>query len=373
MLTKSSNVVIFILVGLVVSACTQTNITASPLNTDNSRSCVPLLQGLVPTNGSVVVQQAYTTGNTRIISMETMESRVFRSGLNVQVSPTGSALMNLDFNNNTWTLDILRAKGSIELPLLGNVAYVEWVNDQVVAIKNDYQPDTRTLLLNWVTGEATRISTAFPDLSPHARELLNIWKGIPKFDPSSGYAIYPTFEGINLIRASDRYVIANIDISPASYSPEWRPTGGSFIISLLNGRELVEVDVYGHSKSLIELGKQYPNGQLSSYQWSPNSKKVAFWFAADSSSPNSTDLFGIVELSSGKTWIACAISKDQAIQAFGSPVWSPDSRYLAISASIDKSQPTQIYIIDTKEYRYSIIPDSMGLYPLGWLIFDAVK
>ncbi|MFZ5904484.1 MAG: TolB family protein [Chloroflexota bacterium] len=344
--------------------------TEMPPTSESINNCTKLVEAPFSGDGSLLASKPYSSGNIVLIDMETFVSKEFPSFGNVRISPTGDALVYLNYKNNTWVLVLLEEARTSEIPLIGNVSFIEWANGRTVAIKNDYDPETYTLFLNLDTGETASINTDFPGFTPHARELLNIWDGIPAFDPSLEYAVYPTYDGMNLIRISDRLITAKIALSPAMTVPKWSPMGESFLVTSRDGNDLMRIYVDGHSEQVTNFGDQYLDSRIISYQWSPSAKKVAFWFVDSYSSSDNSRHLAISDLSSGRTVITCLRSKSQVVSMYDYPVWSPNDRYIVVNIYDEKDQTNQLYIIDTNNLHYSRIHSSSNLYPFGWLSFS---
>ncbi len=301
--------------------------------------------------------------------METLESVPLESALNPQVSPSGSTLADMTYKDSTWVLRLLTRNGSRDIKLGSEVAYIAWANDHVMVIRNSYDLSADILLMDLLTGETSKLRIPVPELHQYVPPILNHWGSIPYLDSSLQYAIYPTDEGVSIVRVSSGQLMAKIGMPAAPHSPRWAPNGSEFIDVDPATNEIVTIDTNGHIKQLTNIADQYPGAYIISYQWSPDARRIAFWFQ-----DNARDLLAISQVGDRQTKILCVMPEQQTVRSYWrGPIWSPESRYLAISVSSDNGKTSQIYIVDTKEFRYTTVPNSDELEVLGWLAFDPVK
>jgi hypothetical protein len=314
----------------------------------------------------------------KIIDMKTLDSENFVTKNDFDVSPTGKALAYIDIQNNAWVLIVADEEKTIEIPMQGRVTYIKWVNDQTIAIKEDYEPETYTLFLNPFSGDWKRIETNFPDMYANAGGLINPWRGnIPAFDPTLTYAAYPSyvsdpgFAGINLTRIEDGAVVGRFEMFPYIYPPVWSPLGESLIVpsSIGEKRELIRVFVDHRTVALTNFSVNYPNFALYSYRWSPDGRRIAFWFVEDYRLDNKAKSLAIIDLDSNNVTITCIRSENNILDFNDNPVWSPDSNQLVVQIQSNSGPSSSLALVDFRQTSYELIVTDTYLSPVGWITF----
>ena len=173
-----------------------------------------------------------------------------------------------------------------------------------------------------------------------------------------------------------RDLLSNKDISALrsheawGISPKWSPDGAQIVIGMninsADGKnEIVVVDQNGALIFTTHLAELYEKSYISSLSWSPDGKKIAFWYTANENI-NSALRLAILDTSTQKITDFCT-TKDSPYYRWHtndkSPIWSPDSNYLLLETANDDI-PNAV-ILDIVNGNAVIIKNSYE--PIGWM------
>jgi Tol biopolymer transport system component len=173
-----------------------------------------------------------------------------------------------------------------------------------------------------------------------------------------------------------RDLLSNKDISTLrsreawGISPKWSPDGAQIAIGMninsADGKnEIVVVNQNGALIFTTHLAELYEKSYISSLSWSPDGKKIAFWYTVNENI-NSALRLAILDTSTQKITDFCT-SKDSPYYRWHtndkSPIWSPDSNYLLIETANDDI-PNAV-ILDISNGNAVIIKNSYE--PAGWM------
>jgi hypothetical protein len=331
------------------------------------QSCKGNPQKSLPLKNWLIVSKIYTVGEYKIIDPVSFYAADVFKGLNVQISPDNSGLVYPKLENGTWSIYYADIDNENLVKQLDNLAYTRWVNKDTIVLNMDFQLNRYLMLLNISSGTIKDINTNFPDFHPYAQELLNIWKDIPSVNSSLEYAVYPTLDGINMIKLSSKEIVFRTKTSPYTSTPIWSPTGDSFITALSPHRnELIRVYLDGRTERVSSL--ENTNMYISSYAWSPDGKKITFWLVDNSSSKPIKHL-AVSDLINRNTTITCMDSFGQSSAFYDTPVWSPEGRFIAVSIISATTEVREVHIFDTITGGYFEIQNIDDYIPLGWLTF----
>lgn len=332
-------------------------------------ACVSFSKKVTFGDGYLLLANLPELGEPTVVNMRTFETQNLTNWSYVRILPNGSAIRYLDKATYTWK--VVFSTGILFEKNAELVPYIYIANDHIIAFRNKDEPETGISFYDLDTSKTKQMNIDFPDFHPYRREFVNEWDTVPMFNSSLTFAVYPTFDGMNLIRTSDKTMVAKIPLSPHLYLPQWSPTGESFIFSApMGGNDLQRLHTDGHVELLTNFGEQYPNSYFESYQWSPDGRLIASWFVNDLQISGKSRHLAITNILSGRTTITCTIFQNQELPVNNRIVWSPDSKYLAIGTSTSENSPSSVYVLDVHNLSYFVLKNSENFNPLGWLLFN---
>lgn len=235
-----------------------------------------------------------------------------------------------------------------------------WRGNNWLELKNS---QGKIVLLNPNTGEIRRVSLELPDLVPG---WLESEYPLPVLDPNITRAAYT--------RASDSIQFALYDIENRKLlwtrdnrvpknEPQWSVDGETLVVAVptidLVGFELFSIDRAGKETQLTTIGDKYKNVRMDRIKISPNNRYIAFGLDYDEDQYYLGKI-AVMDISKGRIFDYCLGT------LLGEPIWSSDSRYLAVGIADDEKINTyRLVIVDMKtEYAFAIDP---SLDPVGWL------
>ena len=266
-----------------------------------------------------------------------------------------------------------------EIPLEAEWGFNGWLdNEQIVAYKD--WPDNPfegwpylTIILN----PFSNIQKEFPPDYPNFNTV-DVWypTSMTIFDPTLTRVIYPARKdheddatAFVLWDLQNEQTITSI---PAilSYSPQpvWSLDGEFVIIGGLtepgsnrDDHEIYKANRDGMVQILTHFSDDPPVERFRDFALSPNSQLVAFWI---SDTRNKAGELAVLNTSTGEIINYCVAGDLTEQRTSGTPIWSPDGRYLVVEQIVNKNQ-SQIIIVDTMmEKGYMILKNQI---PVGWM------
>jgi Tol biopolymer transport system component len=148
------------------------------------------------------------------------------------------------------------------------------------------------------------------------------------------------------------------------YDPVWSPDGSriAFRSECGNRVDLYVVDPDGINR--VDVTSNAPDQRTLEFDWSPDSKKIAF-SRQSSSGAHAKDIF-LFDLETREESILVHGADD--VQA-GNPQWSPDYKYLAFTVVNPGRFTTDLHIFDLGEkrsYAKTQNPDATGVGTFKW-------
>jgi hypothetical protein len=223
------------------------------------------------------------------------------------------------------------------------------------------------VLLNPDTGLNQRISIKLPEL--YFEPSLPLWYGrnypLPVLDPLITRAIYlrkSTEMQIALFDIKNEKILWTRSITDSQNEPQWSADGAQFAIAVSplgkKSYELFSITREGIEIQLTDIGKKYQNVGIANIQWSPDNKFIAFGLDYDEDN-YFTPKIAVLDITKGKIIDYCLSNLS------ATPIWSPDSRYLAVSIRDNTTSRSKLVIIDNEtDYAFSIDP---SIDAIGWM------
>lgn len=329
-------------------------------------------------NGDITISPdnqwiAYTIYNGP--SMATMIS----SSLLVIATPDGKVEKEISFTSLKGLDETIKAKYGRNYGLLQwldndhlLIGYgVGWATSDSPAGSTKY--DSHTLILDPFNGQQKIVDADFPG-HDHSMNSPGVWGNFiftrAVFDPFLHYAVYPSYNDVVLYDLNtSREVTRFPELPYTSFSqPIWAKDGKSFLIELPEGNPLTDAR---YLYQITSDGKKHrltpfiENGQMTyvNFSWSPDEKTVAFWLRMGEDKYQ----LGVLNTATGQVSDLCVpgYMVDRSFPS-NSPIWSPDSRFLAVSSNLTQEQDhNQVLLVDLqKKEGYKVADDS---FPVGWV------
>jgi hypothetical protein len=220
------------------------------------------------------------------------------------------------------------------------------------------------LLINPVSNEKKYLADNFPDLSSVIYGHTSWW-GSAKYSAGLNYVVYPRLDShIVLWDVQNRREVVSLWSrgEPFAKMPVWSPSGNDFLTSInLFGEDgqflsegLFRVSIDGQITQLT-----YPDSttrlEYSGYAWSPNERLVAFWIREYGNEYR----LAVLSIQTLRITEYCITSDTPE-----SPIWSPDSAQLVVSA-LDDNNDYATLLVDINKLESYRIADYFTLG--GWL------
>ena len=286
-------------------------------------------------------------------------------------------------------LVILKADGQVQEKIavkegwwwnFGNI----WLDNERLAFnfwkdKSTVPTIFSTIVVNPFTGEQQEILSDYPDLQPSIsgpEGTIHFVYSTVVYDPSLNLVIYPqtTEDGWYVVlwdRQAKRTLARVKDGNEFQHLPLWSPDGKQFVIAVDNqaGKrdgewidEWFSVSRDGQIGQLTHFGDYFEDAKIGHANWSPDGRHLAFWLDATPSLCEWQNLV-VLEVDTQQVVNYCVLGSDDRTAPSSPPIWSPDSRYIAVDSY--QSGVSRVILVDATQDWAAII--GYGAYPIGWL------
>jgi hypothetical protein len=257
------------------------------------------------------------------------------------------------------------------------VGFIKWLNNHQLLISRQRDPLYSIIVLDPFSGDQRELIPDYPDLpqaplrySSFQFDTSNL---VP--DPFLKYIVYPQrLNGKFYIVLWDTQLskpLAKLnDLNDFGHDPIWDKLGEDFVIPVTNQwdrnarenaiDEWFRINLNGEVQQLTHFGDQFKDAEIGTASLSPDGRFLAFWLVVRPSI-QSTQSLAVLDLET-ETVINYCISGSG-----WSPVWSPDSRYIAIENDFAVNDD-RIILVDTKDGWAVQIAQGPVLRPAGWMI-----
>ena len=262
---------------------------------------------------------------------------------------------------------------------------VTWLDDNQLQfnVKQAHSSTTGTYdagIVNVATGARQVIASDYPNLIQAAVGQ----PGTPQFirrsviyHPSLNWVVYPqTVSDSYYVVLWDRRtkaVVARVaDLDPFYNLPLWSPDGEHVAVPVLHqkGKQLDQyayewfsMTTGGQVEQLTHFEDYFTRVQVGLGSWSPDGRLLAFWLDAEPSSCEGQTL-AVLTMATRLVTDYCILGSDTLAALAVEPIWSPDSRYIAIS-SIQNNGVNAI-IVDPSQLWAARIGENA--FAAGWLL-----
>jgi hypothetical protein len=262
---------------------------------------------------------------------------------------------------------------------------VSWLgHDQVVlnllATNLQIDPVYSVVIVNAQSGATQELASDYPGLQPSIEGPAGTFQlehSSVVYDPSLNLVVYPETaadgEYIVLWERRSTTALARLrDFGGFHHAPLWTVDGETFAIAVEPERsdqpgQLVEewfsVSRIGQVAQLTRFGDYFQRAQIGEGSLSPDGNHIAFWLNASPSECPAESL-AILEIDSHRVIDYCLRGSDSEAAPAGQPVWSPDSRYIAVDSYYNAS--SHAIVVDTEQNWAADLHENA--IPKGWLV-----
>lgn len=306
------------------------------------------------------------------------------------VSPDKTRLLYEEYSveNRKTRIIIADERGNIIKYILKDPNWFSisgWLDNDWIWITTKGDPKNRLLLYNLTTDEKKPISTDFPGIKyadPNYLDWGNSTYSAVVYNPTLSMAIYPNGnpqESTIVLKDILKNEIVSEIPTKGFYNanPQWSPDGEEFLTTIdvsndgdLQGDEIYVIKKDGKQQRVTNLTSIFKDVSIFFPIWSPDGKKIAFNvilkpinYPTKYSSLNSEESprLAILDLDTRMVTLFCTPGN-----SYLSPIWSPDSRNLALSYLTNDPDKGFVYIVDTLKGTATFI-NNEKLFPVGWL------
>lgn len=231
------------------------------------------------------------------------------------------------------------------------------------------------VIINPFTGETQELASDYPNLRPTnlgvgGSHMHFVYSSVV-YHPSLDLVIYfetgddGNFYVVLWDRVAQEPLARLIDRVPFEHAPAWFPDGNQFVIAV---RYLEMVDEWfsvsrtGDIRQLTHFGEFFEQTQIGSSAISPDGRYLAFWLKVEPSEYIGANL-AILDLETLRVNNYCIPGSSWRDEP--RPVWSPDSRYIAISYYYAANSRHVILLDPIDRWAAPIAED---LTPRGWMV-----
>lgn len=302
------------------------------------------------------------------------------------ISPQGKFLAFLQTyssnqNQKVERLVIMSSDGSIIKEMEWDDSWEKlgfWLDEQNIIVKYPRSPSSTLnslLVLNVFTGSMRVLLPDFPQIEDLTRLL---WSNSGKtiYNQSISDVVYPTLgekgQAYILWDLTKNRITAELPTHDFSQDgPHWSPLNNGFAIvatgdsDLLGNNEFFWISQEGAISQITSFRSKYSSIDIRKWSWSPNGQFIAFWYQPGyqgSEGLIQTYSLGLLDLTTGKVENFCITSLLNFLQE---PVWSGDSRVVALNLTNDNEKENQVVLLDLQNHTTLFIAQHM--YPVGWL------
>jgi hypothetical protein len=356
-------------------------------------NCLDILPSLPETaelEGSIFFNSAVgSTSPPFLLDMQTGEKILLpeleSDGMYFSMNPSQSLLAYYSFRTGEDRLVVMSFDGQEQKVANWNfkkwqgIAY--WLDNKNLAISfrefSPYEVAPPIIIVNIRTGIINEFSGAYPYVSKSAAYDYR-WITSTFYNPTITKVAYIAYRGnsreLVLWDLLEEKIIGEISPWQGIFdNPKWSPDSKRLLtINDISSEqdiskpysEFFSMSYDGEEKRLTQLTSYYDLPRIGNFEWSPNSRYVAFWIVDEATDLHET--LAIMDLEKNQVTNYC-IPGDQWGFVSGPPVWSPNSQQIIIDNISEESYLiSREIIIDIEEEYAAVIAENMN--PDAWLI-----
>lgn len=266
----------------------------------------------------------------------------------------------------------------------------EWLDEENLLI--NFPIENNPLILFSPFEHKQKVIDPFPTKSirPFDSELIYSWgfyayhKIVYNKDLTSGLYAFSE-NGEPRVAINDMITNKDVAIFPTNgafgVSPKWSPNGDKIAIGL-NTNTSGRADTINYGVDKYDLfvisrdGEKLFNTNLTSLSesiyistlsWSPDSRRIAFWYTTNSKNINENLELAVLDLNTNVVKSYCITKNAEGhpwMRNDVSPIWSPSGNYILIETNDSGQNPRTIIIDIFRGEAVFVKPDVM---PVGWM------
>ncbi|MFZ5922855.1 MAG: TolB family protein [Chloroflexota bacterium] len=234
------------------------------------------------------------------------------------------------------------------------------------------------VILNPFTGEQQELLSDYPQIERYQIGMtlnpgLHFGYSSVVYHPSLDLVIYPQSEEDRRFitlwdRQSQRALVKIPDGGLYGHLPLWLPGGERFVVVARydwdSPREWLSVSRDGDVRQLTHFGDMYADFEIGMYaSISPDGNYLAFGLSenvdTNTTLPKQLIILNLQTLEAINTCVTFS---------YPAPIWSPNSRYVAVQTRDSSSNPSNILVLDIEQKWAAKIAEDAKAIPVGWMI-----
>lgn len=301
------------------------------------------------------------------------------------VSPDGKWLAYYEISNDSPTgmwLTVENAEGQKKrLPLQKEWfwgAGLKWLDDQrlVYNVLDRNKPIPAlypVAVINPFSGEVQEIASDYPGYPPPwgMEGTLDFFYSSVVYDPTLDLVVYPevSADGVFVTlwdRHSQKAIAKLEELGIFYHYPLWLPDENQFVVPVIHQglvNEWFSINRTGEIHQLTHFGDYFTQADIELASISPNGRYLAFWMSVSPSKYTDYNL-AVLDFETQQVINYCIPGSSEKFA--GEPVWSPDSRYIALMDFFDKeTSDSHVILVDPFEGWATRFVEN--LTPHGWM------
>lgn len=295
----------------------------------------------------------------------------------IVIDPTGE--------NDDLVIESADGQKQAQFPFESSAIILDWIpwldNERIWFPVWIGEEDPTTVVLNPFTGERQELLPGYPDFAPfdhpvNSIKLPFVYNNVA-YDPSLRFVVYPQlfdhqYYVVLWDRETKQELVKIPDTGSYRHLPLWLPSNKAFVVVARPDRdgpkEWLMVSRDGGIRQLTHLGDLYSEFEFGLYtSLSPDGHYLAFGLSHEHDpDPYSSKELIILNLQTLETVNTCI--------KFDHPVWSPDSRYLAVQYWDDTQKQSFMAVVDPDQgWAVKVFTDysdkykNLMAFPVAWL------
>jgi hypothetical protein len=326
------------------------------------------------------------TSPPMLLDMKTREKNLLPEleldGRHYRLSPNHRLLAYLSFRTGNEQLVVMNADGQEQkISDWGEdwlrIAY--WLDDNNLAIPfkrpESYSEPSTMLVMNIDSGEYDELIEEYPNIVQMARE----------FDWAAPTFYDPTLNRVAYIASGEKALgFVSWDLQEEEFvgqlfpwlgtfgDPKWSPNGGLLLTindvsseqDITKSRsEFFTMTYDGEVERITQFTTLYDLPRIGNFEWSPDSRYIAFWILDDST--DSYETLAVMDLEKNQIMNYC-IPGNQWMTVSGGPEWSPNSQQVVVNNISEESEEiSRVILVDINKEYAAVIAENLA--PIAWL------